>query len=63
MNILEHYIEEVISVEEVPRQEWMDQKYLNVKLVANCYGCVQEYERLFGENEWKKIQEQGYFMA
>lgn len=63
MNILEIYIEEVISVEEVPHVEWMNQKYLNVKLIANCYGNVKEYERWFGEKEWEQVQKQGYFMG
>jgi hypothetical protein len=63
MNILEHYIKEIISVEEVPHEDWMKQKYLNVTLIADCYGDVREYKRWFGTDEWEKVKERGYFMS
>jgi hypothetical protein len=63
MNLLEHYIKEIISVEDVPHEDWMNKKYLKVKLVANCYGDIRQYERWFGEEEWGKVKEQGYFMS
>jgi hypothetical protein len=63
MNLLEHYIKEVISIEDVPRVDWIDKKFLKVRLIADCYGDIREYERWFGEEEWEMIKEQGYFMA
>ena len=74
MNLLEHYIEKVISVEDVTK-EW--EKYmqeedpnfietdpmLEIKVLVNCMG-VEEYNILRRhKSEWDKIQEQGYYMA
>ena len=74
MNLLEHYIEKVISVNDVTK-EW--EKYmqkedpnfvetdpmLKIKVLVNCTG-VEEYNILwYHKSEWDKIQEQGYYMA
>lgn len=75
MNLLEHYIEKVISVKDVT-QEWEkymqeeeDPNYieldpmLEIKVLVNCMG-VEEYNILWcNKSEWDKIQEQGYYMA
>lgn len=75
MNLLEHYIEKIISVKDVT-QEW--EKYmqvtedpnfvetdpmLEINILVNCMG-VEEYHILwYHKSEWDKIQEQGYYMA
>ena len=74
MNLLEHYIEKVISVDDVTK-EWEkymqkeDPNYieldpmLEIKVLVNCMG-VEEYNILwYHKSEWDKIQEQGYYMA
>ena len=74
MNLLEHYIKEVISVEDVT-EEWEDcmrkddpnfvenDPMLEIKVLVNCMG-VEEYNILRRhKSEWDKIQEQGYYMA
>ena len=74
MNLLEHYIEKVISVNDVTK-EWEkymqkeDPNYieldpmLEIKVLVNCMG-VEEYNILrHHKSEWEKIQEQGYYMA
>ena len=74
MNLLEHYIEEVISVEDVTK-EW--EKYmqkenpnfvetdpmLQVSIIVNCYGQTTGTTKMFHQSEWDKIQKQGYYMA
>lgn len=74
MNLLEHYIEKVISVEDVTK-EW--EKYmqeenpnfvetdpmLQVTIIVNCYGQIKEVTRTFHKSEYDNIQEQGYYMA
>lgn len=74
MNLLEHYIEKIISVEDVTK-EW--EKYmqeedpnfietdhmLEIKMIVNCYGSIQETTQWFHKTVWDKIQEQGYYMA
>ena len=75
MNLLEHYIKEIISVEDVTKewekymQEEEDPNFietdpmLEIKVLVN-YMCVEEYNILwYHKSEWDKIQEQGYYMA
>ena len=63
MNLLKHYIKRVISVRPVKQVDWMKHSYVEVTLIANCYGNEREYTRWFGEKEWETVQKQGYFMA
>ena len=74
MNVLEHYIKEVISVEDVT-EEWekyMQEKYpnfiendpmLQISMIINCYGQTEGTTKMFHKSQWEKIQEQGYYMA
>ena len=74
MNLLEHYIEKVISVEDVTK-EWEkymqkeDPNYieldpmLQVAIIVNCYGQTTGTTKTLHKSEWDKIQEQGYYMA
>lgn len=75
MNLLEHYIEKVISVEDVTKewekyiQETEDPNFietdsmLEINILSNCMG-VEKYNILwYHKSEWDKIQEQGYYMA
>jgi hypothetical protein len=74
MNLLEHYIEKVVSVEDVTK-EWEDfmrkdipnfvetDPMLEIKILINCMG-IEEYNILwYHKSEWDKIQEQGYYVA
>ena len=73
MNVLEHYIKEVISVEDVT-EEWEkcmqeeDSNFvetdpmLQVAIIVNCYGQTTVTTKMFHKSEWDKIQEQGYYM-
>ena len=74
MNLLEHYIKEVISIVDVTK-EWEDfirkdipnfvetNPMLEVKMLVNCYGNIEETIKRLHKSEWDKIQEQGYYMA
>ena len=60
MNILEHYIGEIFSVEPfVMRGTAM----VKVDLSTNCYGNVRRQTEVFTADEWDRAKEQGYFMA
>ena len=65
MNLLEHYIKEIKSIEPCT-EEWVkdfpDRKLLAIKVVAECYGIVKEYETVENEKDWNIIKERGYFM-
>ena len=74
MNLLEHYIEKIISVEDVTKkwEEYMKKDdptfietnpMLEVKMLINCYGNIKETTKMLHKSEWDKIQEQGYYMA
>lgn len=74
MNLLEHYIEKVISVKDVTKEweEYIQEEepnfvetdhMLEIKMIVNCYGSIQETTQWFHKTVWDKIQEQGYYMA
>lgn len=65
MNALEHYIQEVISVEPYEAdwtKEFPDRKFVKVVVITDCYGCVEERMSIESEADWEKIKERGYFM-
>lgn len=74
MNLLEHYIKEIISVEDVTKEweKYMQEKdpnfietnpMLEVKMLVNCYDNIEETIKRLHKSEWDKIQKQGYYMA
>ena len=66
MNVLEHYIVEVHSVEPYT-SDWTprfpDREFLKVDLTQDCYGRVERGTHIFNTKEWEDIQEKGYYMA
>src|SRR5690625_2121040 len=64
VNILEHYIVDVKSVE--PREdEWTKEfphHFLKIKATVDCYGSIKEIETVERKEDWAKIKERGYFM-
>lgn len=65
MNALEHYIQEVKSIEPYESdwtKDYPGKKFLKIKVVTDCYGCVEEREVIESEVRWEKIKERGYFM-
>ena len=74
MNLLEHYIEKILSVVDVTKEweEYIQEEdpnfvetdpMLEIKVLINCMG-VEEYRVLwYHKSEWDKTQEQGYYMA
>ena len=72
MNLLEHYIQEIFSVEDVTK-EWEDcmrkddpnfvetDPMLKVEMIVNCYGQTKGTTKMCHKSEWDKIQEQGYY--
>ncbi|WP_211746366.1 hypothetical protein [Paenibacillus sp. Marseille-Q4541] len=64
MNLLENYIEEIISVEPY-EEEWtkeFDKKFLKVVIVVDCYGIVETRDTVVSEEEWGTAKDRGYFM-
>lgn len=74
MNLLEHYILDVISVEDITRayesgirrfepDYTADEPRLRVTLKINCYGQMEMVKKIWRKSEWEMIKEQGYYMA
>lgn len=61
MNLLEHYIDEVISEEE--RVSPQGTKYIKVTMLIDCYGVKEQTTHLFLPSEWEKAKKNGYYLA
>jgi len=61
MNLLEHYIGEVYSVEEV-KCDWGS--FIKVDLQVSCYGNKERVVETFADmEEWDLAVKRGYYMA
>ena len=60
MNLLEHYIKEVIDEDYVQKY---GKNWAKVKLIVDCYGVTEETTQLFLYDDWQKVKRQGYYMA
>ena len=57
MNLLEVYIDKIISEEELK-----DNK-IKVEAIYNCYGAKEKETRVYDKTEWDKIKQQGYYLG
>lgn len=62
MNLLEHYIDEVISEQKIQNPE-NGREYYRVNAIVDCYGCKEQINRLFPVDEWEQAKAKGYYMA
>lgn len=62
MNLLEHYIKEVIKVTEC-KNKTGTQKYLKVNMVCDCYGVTEQTTHWFLPSEWEQAKKDGYYLA
>ena len=69
MNLLEHYIKDVHSVEDVTEEyekivdRKLKQPALKVTVTVNCYGNAKKVTQIFLKNEWEHILKQGFYLA
>lgn len=66
MNILEHYIKEIHSVEpyeESWTKDFPQKKFVKVDFTHDCHGSVRRTTVVFDTDEWEEVRKQGYFMA
>ena len=59
MNLLEHYIIKVHSVEDYKN----DKNFVLVDLTCNCYGVVQRVFHLTTRDQWEIDKERGFYLA
>lgn len=62
MNLLEHYIEKIISEDFIINPN-NDKEYYKVKMIVDCYGSKSETTQIFSVDDWKVIKQKGYYMA
>lgn len=62
MNVLEHYIDKIISEEKV-KNPGNDNEYYRVNAIVDCYGAKEQINRLFIIDEWEKAKKRGYYMG
>ena len=69
MNILEQYIDEVYSVEDVTKEMEEhgiavgDERFFRVCMKVDCYGNKSDTEQIFRASEWEEVKKKGYFMG
>lgn len=61
MNLLEHYIREVIK--ETKRKTQHGTDIVEVEMVIDCYGITERTTHIFLPGEWEQAKAQGYYMA
>ena len=64
MNVLEHHIVSIISVEPYD-MEWTndyDDKYVKITAVVNCHGDVRRMTDIQTELEWETNRARGYIL-
>lgn len=68
MNLLEHYIKEIHSVEKC-EEEWTKdeifegEEFLKVDVTYDCYGVIERRVHYWNKEQFEKIKKDGYFMA
>lgn len=69
MDLLEHYIKQVHSVDDVTnifegvKGYSPNEPVYSVRLTCDCYGIVERRTMHFFKSEWEEAQKKGYFMA
>lgn len=66
MNLLEHYIKDILSVEEYSAEwtkEFPERSFVKVKITYECYGRVETGIHVWNTDQWESIQQKGYFMG
>ena len=62
MNLLEHYIEKIISEDFIINPN-NSKEYYKIKMIVDCYGSKSETTQMFSVDDWKVIKQKGYYMA
>ena len=69
MNLLEHYIKEIHSVQDISdkyekaiRQKPKEPLY-EVDVTVDCYGVVERMKKIMSKSALEQAKKQGYFLA
>jgi len=61
MNLLEHYIDEIISEKKRKTQYGTD--IVEVEMIIDCYGVKEHTTHMFLSSEWEQAKKNGYYMG
>ena len=65
MNLLEHYIEEIVF-EKPYKAEWTKQhkdKFVEVEMIVNVHNGLSSAHKIFTVDKWKEVKEKGFYLA
>lgn len=62
MNLLEHFIDQIISEQKV-RDPENGKEYYRVTAVVDCYGQKEQIDQIFPIDKWEQAKADGYYMA
>lgn len=68
MNLLEHYIEEVLTIEDITNKcpEFFDvvkEPIYKIKMIVNCYGNKETVEVMWHKTKYEANINRGYYLA
>lgn len=63
MNLLEHYIIEVININALQMPENIKEPYIEVEVFCDCSGDKRIYKHITTRENWERELRQGYFLA
>ena len=69
MNLLEHYIKEIHSVQDVSDKyekaigHKPKEPPYEVDVTVDCYGVVERTRKIMSKSEFEQAKKQGYFLA
>ena len=69
MNLLEHYIKEIHSVQDVSDKfekatgRKPKEPLYEVDITVNCYGVIERMRKFMSKSEFEQAKKQGYFLA
>ena len=69
MNLLEHYIKDIHSVQDISDKfvrttgSKLKEPLYEVDVTVDCYGVVERMRKFMSKSEFEQAKKQGYFLA
>ena len=68
MNLLEHYIEKVLEIEDVTNKYFeifdiVKEPIYKIKMIVNCYGSKEVVENMWTKSQYETNINRGYYFA
>lgn len=64
MNLVQHFIVEVHSVEDVTEKcKFATEPMVEVDITVNCFGVIKRNKEVFGEYTWNAVKEKGWYLG